>query len=100
MHCYQGFLNKKKKLIEICDKINVSVNEVAYIGDGLVDIPVFEEVGLPISVPNAHFYAKEKTVYTTKLFGGNGAFYEVVELILKEQGIYEQVINKMKKDVF
>ena len=61
---------------------------------------IFEEVGLPISVPNAHFYAKEKTVYTTKLFGGNGAFYEVVELILKEQGIYEQVINKMKKDVF
>ena len=47
-----------KNTIEICKKLNVSLNRVAYIGDGLVDIPAFEIVSCPISVPNAHIAVK------------------------------------------
>jgi len=99
-HCFQGFLNKRDKLIEICKKLNVPLNRVAYIGDGLVDIPAFEIVSCPISVPNAHIAAKENSIYTTNANGGEGALYEIIELILNSKNIYDDVINKMKKDVY
>ena len=99
-NCFQGFLNKRDKLIEICKKLNVSLNRVAYIGDGLVDIPAFEIVSCPISVPNAHIAVKENSIYTTNAHGGEGALYEVIELILNSKNIYENIIDKMKKDVY
>ena len=99
-HCFQGFLNKREKLIEICEQLNVSLNRVAYIGDGLVDIPAFEIVSCPISVPNAHIRVKENSIYTTNAHGGEGVLYEVIELILNSKNIYEDIIDEMKKDVY
>ena len=46
-HCYQGKLNKLDSHEELKKIYNVSDNEIAYIGDGLIDIPVLEKVGLP-----------------------------------------------------
>ena len=63
------YINEKEKLsrmIEVCRELDVSMNEVAYIGDGLVDLPLLKIVGLPISVPNAHKLSKknaEKTYF-------------------------------------
>ena len=99
-YCIQGFLNKKEKLIELCQEIKVEVDKVAYIGDGIVDIPVLEIVGCPISVPNAHRYAKDKSIYITQANGGEGVLYEVVELILNAKEKYQDTINIMKKKVF
>ena len=81
-HCIQGFLNKREKIEELCEKLNVSLENVAFIGVGLVDIPVLEIVGCPISVPNAHDHVKEKSIYITTKNGGDGVLYEIIELIL------------------
>ena len=99
-HCIQGFLDKKNKLMELCNELNVSFDQVAYIGDGLVDIPVLNIVGFPISVPNAHSDVKKISKYTTKLRGGEGVLSEVVELILKHQNKYYSTLDRMKKEKF
>ena len=99
-HCIQGHLNKTNQLYKLLDELNVKPYEVAYIGDGLIDIPVLKIVGLPISVPNAHKDVHEYSLYITKKNGGEGVLQEVVELILKKQGIYNKTIQTMSKKVF
>ena len=99
-HCIQGFLNKKQKIKELCSDLKVPLENVAYIGDGLVDVPVLDIVGCPISVPNAHPSAKTKSIYITGKNGGDGVLYEVVEKILIEKNIYKKTIQIMKDDVY
>ena len=99
-YCLQGYLDKKNKLNELCKKMKLTYNEIAYIGDGIVDIPVLEIVGVPISVPNAHRLVKSKSIYTTKTKGGEGVLQEVVEMILKSQNRYDNILEKMKKAKF
>ena len=99
-HCIQGFLNKEEKIKELCSELKVSLDKVAYIGDGLVDIPVLDIVGCPISVPNAHPSVKDKSIYVTNTNGGGGVLYEVIEKILVEKNIYDDTIKIMKDDVY
>ena len=99
-HCIQGFLNKKHKIEELCSDLKVSLDNVAYIGDGLVDIPVLDIVGCPISVPNAHASVKNKSIYITTKTGGDGVLYEVIEKILLEKNIYQDTIQIMKDKVY
>ena len=98
--CFQGFLNKKDKFLEICSIFNEDPQNVVYIGDGIIDIPVLEIVGCPVSVPNGHETVRNKSLFVTEKSGGDGVLYEVVELILKSKGKYEEVINSMKDSVF
>jgi len=98
--CYQGYLNKYKILLEICKKLKIDLDEICYIGDGLVDIPVLEVVGCPISVPNGHRLAKEKSIYITNTAGGDGVLNEIVEQILISQNKYNETLNIMRKEKF
>lgn len=99
-HCYQGKLNKLDSYEELKETYNVSDNEIAYIGDGLIDIPLLEKVGLPCTVPDAHYKVKELCHYTTEKHGGRGAFREVVELILTNKGTYDEIYDKMRKETY
>ena len=98
--CIQGCLDKRKKIYEIVQKRNLNVSNVAYIGDGLVDIPVLEVVGLPIGVNDAHPIVKKNAKYITETNGGEGVISEVVEYILRNQNRYKKTIEIMKKEVF
>ena len=99
-HCYQGKLNKLDSYEELKIIYNVSDNEIAYIGDGLIDIPILDKVGLPCTVPDAHVKVKELSCYTTVSAGGRGAFREVVELILTNKGVYDEIYDKMRKETY
>ena len=99
-YCYQGVLDKKNKLFELLKIYNVTLDEVAYIGDSLVDVPVLEIVGCPISVPNGHCNAKNKALFITGNSGGEGVLFEVIEKILLEQGKYKKILELMKNERF
>ena len=98
--CYQGSLNKLSDYYELCKKYNVNSQEVAYIGDSYIDIPVMKEVGLPITVPNANNMVKNIADYVTIKKGGEGVLLEVVELILFNQGRFDIIIKKMEKNIY
>ena len=99
-HCYQGSLDKLTPFSEICEFYKVSAHEVAYIGDGLIDIPVMEKVEISVTVPHAHPLVKEVAVHETKLSGGQGVLREVVEWILNAQGRHKEVLEKMRKNIY
>src|SRR5271169_3813172 len=81
---------------EILRKTGVSDSAVAYVGDDLPDLTVMRRVGLAVAVGNAAAEVKKAAHYTTKAVGGRGALRELVELILKSQGIWEEMIDKAR----
>ena len=81
---------------EIVQKAGVPDSAVAFIGDDLPDIPVMRRVGLAVAVGDAVPEVKQAAHYTTRAFGGDGAVRETVELILKSQGIWPEMIAKAR----
>jgi 3-deoxy-D-manno-octulosonate 8-phosphate phosphatase (KDO 8-P phosphatase) len=84
---YEGIGDKTPPLQEIIQKTGLKLEEIAYIGDELVDVPIIEKVGVGVSVPNGVKEACEKAKYITKARGGDGAVREICDLIL-EKGFY------------
>jgi len=81
---------------EILKKAAVGEDEVAYLGDDLPDLTVMRRVGLAVAVGNAVPEVKDAAHYTTTRNGGKGAARELVELILKSQGTWDEMIDKAR----
>jgi 3-deoxy-D-manno-octulosonate 8-phosphate phosphatase (KDO 8-P phosphatase) len=81
---------------EILRNSGVSEAEVAFIGDDLPDIPLLRRAGLAVAVGDAVPEVKNVADYTTKAHAGHGAIREVVELILRSKGIWEELIDKAR----
>ncbi len=97
---YQGCMNKLEPFEMLLDKFGLGAHEVAYIGDGFIDLPVMERVGVPVSVPNAHPLVKKAAVYITKRSGGQGVLREVVEWILTHQGRFDEVLAGLRATIY
>jgi 3-deoxy-D-manno-octulosonate 8-phosphate phosphatase (KDO 8-P phosphatase) len=89
---YLGQSTKIAAFEECMQKAGVKEDEVAYMGDDLPDMPVARRVGLAVAVANAAPELKAICHYTTRAHGGAGTAREVVELILKAQGRWEEAI--------
>jgi len=81
---------------EILKKTGVPESAVAYLGDDLPDLPLMRRVGLAAAVGDAALEVKLAAHYVTKAIGGKGAARELVELILKSKGIWEEMIDKAR----
>ena len=79
---------------ECLKKSGATEEEVAYLGDDLPDMPLAARAGLAVAVANAAPELKAISHYVTNARGGEGAAREVVELILKAQGKWEEAIPK------
>lgn len=93
-HCLEGCHEKVPALEELLEKMSLSPEKVAYVGDDLMDIPPMRYVGFSVAVANAPDEVKEYADYVTKRSGGKGAVREVVEYILKNNGKWQQVIQR------
>ena len=96
---YNGGLNKIPAYEELKKNYNLLDNEIAYVGDDLIDIPVMEKVGTPIAVANAIMNVKEISTYITKKAGGQGAFRDSVSWIIDQQGRTDDVLKAMKEHI-
>jgi 3-deoxy-D-manno-octulosonate 8-phosphate phosphatase (KDO 8-P phosphatase) len=93
----QGDEQKVPVFEKILTEAQVSVDEVAYIGDDLTDVPIMRRVGLSVAVANAVAEVREQAIHVTRAKGGKGAVREVVELILKAQGRWSNIVNDYLK---
>ena len=80
---YQGIENKAECFNELCQQLDISSAECAYVGDDVVDLAVMLQLKLPIAVANAHPLVKQQAAYVTRLTGGYGAVREVCDLLLE-----------------
>lgn len=87
--------DKTVALEEIVSDAKVSLDECCYIGDDLGDIAVMRKVGFAVAVANAASDTKAAAHYITKLAGGRGAVREVIELILKAQNRWEELVAQV-----
>jgi 3-deoxy-D-manno-octulosonate 8-phosphate phosphatase (KDO 8-P phosphatase) len=81
---------------EVLKTAGVPESAVAFLGDDLPDLTIMRRVGLAVAVGDAAIEVKDAAHYVTKAIGGKGAARELVELILKSKGIWEQMIDKAR----
>jgi 3-deoxy-D-manno-octulosonate 8-phosphate phosphatase (KDO 8-P phosphatase) len=91
---YQRCHIKTVALDHILEKFGLREEEVAYMGDDIVDIPIFRRVGLSIAVNDAADEAKEHAIMITRERGGKGAVREVCDFLLKAKGLWEPLIGE------
>ncbi len=79
---------------EIKKKHGLKDEEILYIGDDYVDLPILRRVGFPVCVPSAPDAVKEVCAYVTRREGGDGAVRETIELLLTLQGKLEGLLKR------
>ncbi|MGD0736856.1 MAG: HAD hydrolase family protein [Terracidiphilus sp.] len=89
---YQGQAFKMQAVREIMAKEGVTLEEIAYVGDDVIDLPVMREVGLAVAVANAREQVKTEAHYVTPHSGGQGAGRDAIEFILEAKGVLDECI--------
>ncbi|KGJ94276.1 3-deoxy-manno-octulosonate-8-phosphatase KdsC [Colwellia psychrerythraea] len=84
-HIIQGQEDKLPALIDLIEQLGITIEEVAYIGDDVPDLPCIKAVGLGISVCDGHPLVLEAADYATFTRGGFGAVRETCDLIMQSQ---------------
>lgn len=92
-HVHQGVADKLTAMRDIAKEEGITEDEIAYVGDDLIDLPVMKHCGLAIAVPNGSDEVKAIAHWTTPRPGGHGAVRDAVEYILKAQGKWEQAVE-------
>lgn len=92
-HVYLGQVDKLPAYEDIKNKLNLTDQQIAYVGDDLPDLPMLKRVGLAVTVANAHQLIQEHAHWITKAKGGKGAVREVCDFIMQAQGTYQTIIN-------
>ena len=90
---FQGAENKSAVLDKILSESHVQAEEIAFVGDDVIDLPIMRRCGLAIAVANARPQVKAMAHYETPSSGGHGAARDAVEYILKAQGNLDKVID-------
>jgi len=91
-HLHQGGHDKLTPFNALLEKTGLTAEQVGFIGDDVVDLPILARVGFAVAVPNGRKEVLERVHHTTVAFGGKGAVREVCELLMHAQGSYERVM--------
>jgi 3-deoxy-D-manno-octulosonate 8-phosphate phosphatase (KDO 8-P phosphatase) len=89
---YMGQAFKMQAVREIMAKEGVTLDEICYVGDDVIDLPVMRECGFAVAVANARAQVKAEAHYVTPNSGGYGAGRDAVEFILEAKGVLDKVI--------
>jgi 3-deoxy-D-manno-octulosonate 8-phosphate phosphatase (KDO 8-P phosphatase) len=92
-YVYQGHIEKVPILEEILKNSKLEASAVAYIGDDLTDVVIMRRVGLPIATANARHEVKCVARYVTRASGGQGAVREAIELLLRAQNRWNEILE-------
>jgi 3-deoxy-D-manno-octulosonate 8-phosphate phosphatase (KDO 8-P phosphatase) len=92
-HVYQGQHHKTDALAKIVAAEGCSLDEIAYVGDDIIDLPVMRLVGFAIATANARAQVKAMAHYITPLPGGQGAGRDAIDFILTAKGVLESTIE-------
>ena len=95
---HQGIADKGKCFREILEKESLRPEEVAYVGDDIIDLPIMRRCGLAIAVRNAREAVKDESHFVTDHDGGHGACRDAIEYVLRAQGSLERCIAEYIHD--
>jgi 3-deoxy-D-manno-octulosonate 8-phosphate phosphatase (KDO 8-P phosphatase) len=90
---YQGEAFKMRPVREIMEKEGVTLEEIAYVGDDVIDLAVMRKCGFAVAVANARAQVKAEAHYVTPNKGGEGAARDAIEFILEAKGLLQKCIE-------
>jgi 3-deoxy-D-manno-octulosonate 8-phosphate phosphatase (KDO 8-P phosphatase) len=91
---YQGQSHKMNAIKDILAKTGCTIDQLCYVGDDIVDLPVMRQCGLSVATANARKEVKSAAHYVTPNPGGFGAGRDAIDFILTAQGTLEKVIEQ------
>jgi 3-deoxy-D-manno-octulosonate 8-phosphate phosphatase (KDO 8-P phosphatase) len=91
-HVYQGNHDKRITFAQMLADTGVAAHDCGFMGDDIIDLPLFSKVGFSVSVPNGHPEAISRADYVTKANGGSGAVREICDFILRAQNKYDAAL--------
>ena len=96
-YVYQNALDKIEVLGRLVEESQVPVEQMAYIGDDVFDLPVIKRVGFGVAVANALPELKQAADYVTTRNGGTGAVGELIIYMLKQMGLWDKAMAKYRR---
>ncbi|AQT68883.1 3-deoxy-D-manno-octulosonate 8-phosphate phosphatase KdsC [Anaerohalosphaera lusitana] len=93
-HVQQGCKKKLPAFEKLLDDMDMNADEVVYMGDDLLDLPLVRRAAFGVAVANAVNELKEHADYVTDKPGGRGAVREVIELVLKSTGHWDELMQR------
>src|SRR5579872_5178204 len=93
-YVYMGQAYKMQSVRDIMAKEKITLDEICYVGDDVIDLPVMRVCGFAVAVANAREQVKASAHYVTPHEGGHGAARDAVEFILAAKGILEKIIEQ------
>ena len=94
---YHGSSNKLEEYNKIKFDFNLKDEQIAYIGDDIIDLPILTKCGLSATPNDARVYIKKYVDFITPSKGGDGALRDFADLILEKQGYLDQIIENSIK---
>lgn len=95
--CHQGIVDKADTFKKLAKHYDLKMKEVAFIGDDINDLCVFDLCGFSACPADTYGYIKERTDLTTYAKGGEGVLREVADLVLAARGEFEKVLGDEKR---
>ncbi len=92
-HVYQGKLKKITAFEDLKQKLMLKNEQIAFVGDDVVDLPIMRKVGLAVCVQDGHRFVKQHAHWETPSPGGRGAAREVCELVMEAQGTLQSTLE-------
>jgi len=89
-----GIDDKLPAVDAIAAELGIGREAICFIGDDLLDLRVIQAVGLGVAVADAAEEVRQAAKYTTSVRGGDGAVRELIEVILKNTGRWEEVMRR------
>lgn len=93
-HVFQA-KDKTAKLAEVAEELGISLEGIAFVGDEIIDLGVMRSVGFAVAPANACTEAKAMAHYVTERAGGQGVLRELGEFILRAQGKWDGLVEKV-----
>ena len=90
----QGIQDKRTAFEEIVKEDGITLDQAAFVGDDVIDLPAMRAAGLAIAVKNARAEVRKEAHYVTPHAGGDGALRDAVEFILKAQGKWMKIVEE------
>ncbi len=97
-HVYQGIPDKLPTFLKLVEELNLSLDEIAYIGDDILDLPILIRIGLAITPADGDDEVKSRVHHVSPFNGGKGCVREACEIIMRSQGTWQQHMDFFLRD--
>ena len=92
-HVFQGQEEKLPVFQALIDRLSLTPQQAAFVGDDIVDLPILRRAGLAVAVADAHPLVKRYVHWETPSRGGRGAARDVCDLVMHAQGTLEDHVQ-------